>query len=428
MAIFLMFYLCGAIENTPIILDSTIYSIDVEKREVTQLAFHELIINYVSEEFLYLLTPRHLYKIDIDNLVVTDNVPLPFRFNDLSIMNGEVILISMNEIVMLDKTHLSFKGGIGIERGDYRQIIPSQSMSVSGENHYVSLITDTETESIFKIFDLDNGRLTKKMTVPKVRVIAHNAIDNTLASLDVNNNLTVYDMQLNTQKVLHLDIISNSFAHCGDDYIVSNREGIFLVNSNGKVIDFQPLAIDEHCCRNKYLFVVNNGIVQIDSLTLRIKRRNEIEKNLVKLFHFDPLNTTIAMDVDYNFYVLDDEDSRLRPIKKRITVLEEIEAPVHGADSVWYFQVGAFVNQKYAIELYDSLRQSNIPVFIDSTDFYRIKFGGFEDKINAMKLIEEINLHGWFVFQQKIKREKREEFYVGSKKYIVEDGVIRRKE
>ncbi|UCG91520.1 MAG: SPOR domain-containing protein, partial [candidate division WOR-3 bacterium] len=301
-----------------------------------------------------------------------------------------------------------------------------QSMTPSGENHYVLLITDTERESIFKIFDLQNGRLIKKMVVPKVLVLAPNPVDNTLASLDINNNLIVYDVQLNKKKVIHPDIESNSFTHCGDGYLMSNREGIFLLNSNGKVIDFQPLALDEHWCTDKYLFVVKNGIVHVDSLTLRIKKRNQINKKLIKLFHVDFMNNVIALDNDDNFYVLEDGFSWLRPMEKREAVLKEIEVPVSSVDSLWYFQVGAFVNQQHAIALYDSLRQSNIPVFIDSSDLYRVKFGGFKDKMNAMNLITEIRLHGWFVFQQKMRLGKREEFYVGAQKYILEEGIIQK--
>lgn len=426
MVIFIILHLCCAIENTPIILDSTIYSIDVENSEVTQLTLHENVIDYVSEDFLYLLTSRHLYKIDMNNLLILDNVPLPFRFNDLGIMNGDVILISMNEIVSLDKMHLSFKRGIGIERGDYRHITLPQSMTPSGENHYVLLITDTERESIFKIFDLKNGRLIKKMAVPKVLVVAYNAVDNTLASLDINNNLIVYDVQLNKKKVIHPDIKSNSFTHCGDGYLMSNREGIFLLNSNGNVIDFQPLALDEHYCADKYLFFVKNGIVYVDSLTLRIKKRNQVNKELIKLFHIDSMNNFIALDTDDNFYLLEDGFSWLRPMQKREAVLKKIELPVSSIDSLWYFQVGAFENQGHALALYDSLRQNNIPVFIDTSDLYRIKFGGFKDKMNAMKLITEMRLHGWFIFQQKMRLGKREEFYVGTQKYILEEGVIQR--
>ncbi len=207
---------------------------------------------------------------------------------------------------------------------------------------------------------------------------------------------------------------------------MSNREGIFLLNSNGKVIDFQPLALDEHCCTDKYLFVVKNGIVHVDSLTLRIKKRNQINKKLIKLFHVDSMNNVIALDNDDNFYVLEDGFSWLRPMEKREAVLKEIEVPVSSVDSLWYFQVGAFVNQQHAIALYDSLRQSNIPVFIDSSDLYRVKFGGFKDKMNAMNLITEIRLHGWFVFQQKMRLGKREEFYVGAQKYILEEGIIQK--
>jgi hypothetical protein len=68
----------------------------------------------------------------------------------------------------------------------------------------------------------------------------------------------------------------------------------------------------------------------------------------------------------------------------------------------------------------------NIPVFVDSTDFYRVTLGGFSDKASALRIIEEFNLQGWFVLQKKIEREGRLSFFVGSDRYIFENGAIRK--
>jgi len=415
-----------AVENAPIIIDSTIYAMDFNTKEVTQLELNENIINFAAEEFLYILTAHHLYKIDIKNLEIVDNIPLPFRFNDLSIINEEIVLISMNEIVSLDKKHLSFKSGIGIERGDYYQIVSLQSSNVSGKNRYTYLINDTEVESIIKIFDLGSGKLIKKMSVPRVLLFTYDDEDNTLTTLDVNNNLILYDVQLNKKKVINLKFKGRSFTQCGDGYVVYNREGMFLVNNEGRLIDFQPLIIDENGYGDKFFFLVEDGIVHVDPLTFRIKKVGRVDKKLTRLFHIVSMRYIIVVDAENNFYILDNESLQLEPLAMRETLFKEMVSSTLGTDSLWYFQLGAFENHKNALAVYDSIRQNNIPAFIDSSDFYRIKLGGFKDKTSAMELIKRAHLYGWFIFQQKINVKGHEEFYVGAEKYIFEEGIIKK--
>jgi hypothetical protein len=116
----------------------------------------------------------------------------------------------------------------------------------------------------------------------------------------------------------------------------------------------------------------------------------------------------------------------MNPIVEREAVIEEIIPRVVSTDSLWYLQVGAFVSYDNAVDMYNRIRQNNIPVFIDSTNLYRIKFGGFQDKISAMEIAKKNDLNGWFVFQKKIEQKGFLKFYLGLEKYSLENGIIKK--
>jgi hypothetical protein len=418
--------LSGAIEHTPIIIDSTIYSIDCTSREVVQLALHENITSSVTEEFLYALTPHHLYKIDTKNLVIVDNIPLPFRFIDIGILHDEIILVSMNEIVSLDKKRLSFKGGIGIERGDYRQIIPPQAMNSPSNQPCMYLVTDIGEKSIIKMLNITTGAVIRELHVPKILAYTIDTASQTMTTLDSENTLRSYDFQLTRQATIRLPVPARSFIQCRDGYIVYTQTGLFFIDTIGSVIDFQPIPFDEQCQGDNYTFLLDGAIVRVDSLTLRVKEVSRINRNTKRLLYSRSNNRIIVVDAENDFYILDDGSLGMRCTVTPATYLERITSPPLGLDSLWYIQLGAFIYHDNAATLCDSIARLNIPAFVDSTDLYRVKVGGFKDKTAAAEFIMRAGFNGWLVFQEKFDMTKPTVFYIDSQKFIAEDGIIRK--
>lgn len=409
----------------PIIIDSIIYTVDVHKMELKEQILTGSVIDYSMDDYLYVLTNRYLYKIDHKHLAINDRIPLPQRFNYLTTNNENIILITTDEIVIIDKTNLAFKRGIGIERGDYRPIIPSQQLNILEENHVIHLITDTETKTIIKILDLNNGSLLKKVCVNRILSYEYDPKNKTLTTFDIDNRLIVYDIYLNKKRVLNLEFDVKWFIKYENGFIIYNNYGVFFVNSSGELIDFQAIAIKQNRTSNNFILLTEKSIVYLDSLTFRPKRILRSNKKIVKLFLTDHPNYAIAIDTNYNFYFIDINCMTMNPVVEREAVIEEVIPRVASTDSLWYFQVGAFINYDNAVTMYNSIRQNSMPVFIDSTDLYRIKFGGFQDKITAMEIVEKTDFNGWFIFQRKIEQKGSMEFHVGLDKYIFEDGIIK---
>jgi len=410
----------------PLIIDSTIYTVDVHKMEVRKQTLAEDIIDYSLDDFLYVLTHRYLYKIDHKHLSINDRIPLPQRFNYLSTNNENILLITTDEIVIIDKANLAFKTGVGVERGDYRPLISRQQLNISEQNQVIHLISDTQTKTIIKIFDLNDGRLVKKVSVNRILCYEYNPEKTTVATLDIKNRLTVYDIYLNKKRVIDLKFDCKWFSKHENGYIVYSECGIFFVNKYGNLIDFQAIAIKQNKSSEKFILLTENSIVYLDSLTLRPKRIFQHDKKIIGLFQTDHSNYTVAIDTNHNLYFIDINGMTMNPIVEREAVIEEIIPRVVSTDSLWYLQVGAFVSYDNAVDMYNRIRQNNIPVFIDSNNLYRIKFGGFQDKISAMEIAKKNDLNGWFVFQKKIEQKGFLKFYLGLEKYSLENGIIKK--
>ncbi|MCK4756016.1 hypothetical protein KAS56_03690, partial [candidate division WOR-3 bacterium] len=239
----------------PIIIDSIIYTVDVHKMELKEQILTGSVIDYSMDDYLYVLTNRYLYKIDHKHLAINDRIPLPQRFNYLTTNNENIILITTDEIVIIDKTNLAFKRGIGVERGDYRPIIPSQQLNILEENHVIHLITDTETKTIIKILDLNNGSLLKKVCVNRILSYEYDSKNKTLTTFDIDNRLIVYDIYLNKKRVLNLEFDVKWFSKYENGFIIYNKYGVFFVNSSGELIDFQAIAIKQNRTSNNFILL-----------------------------------------------------------------------------------------------------------------------------------------------------------------------------
>ncbi len=412
----------------PLVIDSAIYTIDIPRMEVIEQTLVGTAIDYSIDDFLYILTNRYLYKIDYEHLSINDRIPLPQRFNYLTTDSKNIILITTDEIIIIDKYNLAFKKGIGIERGDYRPIIPPRQLNTSEKDRIIHLIAESGKNSIMKIFDLNNGRLKRKATVRRVLSYEFNPQKRTLTTLDINSNLTVYDINLRKKEVFELDFDGKWFSCHENGYLVYSREGIFSVNASGKLVDFQPVPIDGNSMDEKFILSTEHGIMHLDSLTLRPKRFYRNDRKILHLFQIrtEDLHYIVTLDNHSDFQAINVNTMESTPIEKKKMIIEEREPTVVSTDSLWYFQLGAFAHYDNALEVYNNFMQKTIPVIIDSADLYRVKFGGFRDKLTGIDIVENINCNGWFVFQKKLERQDLTEFYVGSQKYIFEDGIIKR--
>ncbi len=417
-----------ATANHPLIVDSLIFTVDIEQMEAKEQAVSGTIIDYCIDDFLYVLTSRALYKLDLIFLRIEDHIPLPQRFNYLTVNSVELILITTNEIVIIDKHNFAFKRGIGIEYGDYRPMTRcNRAISEKGMN-LIYLVVDSGRKSILKIFDLKSGELRRKLTVDKVVDIHYNKETQRFITLDINNSLTTYDIMLKKKTSVRLQFQGRWFDMFQHGYVVYNQHGIFFVNQSGKVIDFQAITSPEKSSNDKFILLTNKGIVFLDSLTLRPRGFFHVTQRIKRLLtiHAPYTQYVIVLDGHYHLRAINMASMEIQSLVKKKVIAKEaaLIAPAR-LDSLWYFQLGAFANYENAVELYNSVKNS-IPVFIDSTDLYRVKIGGFHDKMSAIEIMSGSDLDGWFLFHGKIEQPDTVQFSVDAQKYVLENGIIRK--
>ena len=415
----------------PLILDSIIYSVDLSKMELREQTITGSIIDYSLDDHLYVLTSRYLYKIDPDFLKIKDRIPLPQRFNYITMNLEHIILIANGEIILLNKNNLAFETGIGIEYGDYRPLTTANH-TISNSKNMLHLIASSEGKSVMKVFDLVTGRLLKKRTTDELRAYEYAADKNLITILNSKNKLIAYDMKLNEKNRLNLGIPGDTFISYSNGFLIYNSEGVFFITKKGDIIDFQPLSITTEEIVERFLFIIDHGIVYLDSLTLRPKTIFENEMYYSKLFKVQSEGSdySIALDQNKNFHLLDLHAMTSTSMTKAQDKMQERTpelAPIT-TDSLWYFQVGAFSSYDNAHQMFNELWQRNIPVLIDSTDLYRIKLGGFYDKLMAISIVEQLMLDGWFLYQNKKGHVQNHEFLVGQDRYVLKNGVIMRSE
>ncbi|GAH41121.1 unnamed protein product [marine sediment metagenome] len=311
-----------------------------------------------------------------------------------------------------------------IKRKDHKSLLNQWAMQKQYEIYYK--VCKEQGPPHRKIFYIHLYVNKKKVSVNRILCYEYNPEKTTVATFDIKNRLTVYDIYLNKKRVIDLKFDCKWFSKHENGYIVYSECGIFFVNKYGNLIDFQAIAIKQNKSSEKFILLTENSIVYLDSLTLRPKRIFQHDKKIMGLFQTDHPNYTVVIDTNYNFYFIDINGMTMNPIVEREAVIEEVIPRVVSTDSLWYLQVGAFVSYDNAVDMYNRIRQNNIPVFIDSTNLYRIKFGGFQDKISAMEIAKKNDLNGWFVFQKKIEQKGFLKFYLGLEKYSLENGIIKK--
>ena len=407
-----------------IVTDSSLYTVDIEQSMAAEIDFQEPIIDYITDNFLYLSTEHYLYKIDPSTSVLIDKTPLPMRFNYLLLKDQEILLIATDEIIILDRTNLAFKSGIGIEYGDHRPVLKNQTLQPAINKNHIYLMTDAGQKSTIRIIDLRSGRLIKKKSVDRIKGLEYDPVARTFYALNTKNNIVLYDRTMTKKHTITLPVRANSFAKHSAGYLLFSDQGIFLVNPNGKIIDFQTLP-GRHDRRGALLWS-RDGIFNLDTTVLRPSDWLENDHNIDKFIPLAGMHHQVGFDNKNNTYLMNLRPLAARPMEKYRTHLTAASPVITRADSLWYLQLGAFSSSDNAFTSYNLLRDNGIPVFVDSTDLYRIKFGGFTDKFVALNIIERLDLDGWFTFEYTVPSTNSEEFYVGTEKYVIQDGIVRK--
>ncbi len=413
----------------PLVVDSLIFTVDIEKMVAAEQTVSGNIIDYCTDDFLYVLTGHALYKIDCAFLTIEDNIPLPQRFNYLIVDNDDIILTTTNEIVVIDKHNFAFKRGIGIEYSDYQPITILHRASSEKMYSVICLLVDSGKKSILKLLDLNSGRLRKKIRVDKIVSFYYDQGASRLITLNVNNRITTYDMYLKEKSSFELPLDGTWFSKFQHGYIVHSPQGIFLVSQSGKVIDFQAGSFDATSRGDELILLGEVGISFLDPLTLRPKGFLRYNHGITKVLAIQSLHAkhAIVVDAHYHLYAIDIATMGIQSVREKKTIAKETALRVPArTDSLWYFQLGAFAKYENAVEMYTDFRYNSIPVLIDSVDLYRVIFGGFRDKMNAIEIIDKLDLVGWFLFHKKIEQPETIQFSVDTENYILEDGIIKK--
>ncbi len=396
----------------PLILDSTILSINTADRTAERLSLNEEIIDYVPDTALYVLTEHNLYKINPRHLKIMDHIPLPVRFNYFKVDQEDIALISSNEIVVLKTKNLNYKMGIGVDYADYQPLLI--------QHNIIYLKVDTEKRSIIKKFDLRTGHLIKKLVTSRIQQWRYDTLNQRFIFLDINNRIMIINRNLKKEKTIKLKFDTNGFIPLRYGLLLFHPQAVSTVDKNGLLIDFQPLPAQmEH---KDLIFYNKDIIINLDSLTIRIKRRFENRFQITDLYHLNHPGYAIGINKDNKFFFLRNDTSAFLPLSIREIALAQAAYPEPKADSLWYIQIGAFSILNYAQHLRQKFLEQGIPVFIDSSGLYRVKLGGFRKKEDAVAFIETTHIQGWIVLDKILGSKSNIDFNINKKKEIIEKG------
>lgn len=404
------------------VVDSTLYHVDIEHETVDEINFPETIIDYVTADFTYIVTPDCLYKIDPARAQIIDRTPLPLRFNHVLLREAEIILISTDEIIMLDRANLAFKSGIGIERGDHRPLVHNQTFAGIHGNASIILLSDDGLRSTLRMVDLESGRTIARLTVDQIIDVVYYPQDRMFIALEEEGNLVIFDHLLKMRKRLPLHFKAIVLARWNDDLYVVSDHGVFFMTKDGTLIDFQPLPSVRSICGPA--IVTDDTIFWLDALTFRVYGWLQNVDRITRLLQDAGSDRLVGIAPDGEMYLIENTPGRAPRLRNYRRELAQVASSTPRADSLWYVQLAAFSDPANALLMYEEFRNDGIPVFVDTADLYRIKFGGFTDKPAALDIVEAMNLDGWLVFQPRKYRDESAVFYVGVEKFIVNKGIV----
>jgi len=416
--------------HSPFAVDSTIFTVDIPNSVIREQKLHSAIIDYCLDDFLYVLTKRNLYKIDPDDLHIIDRTILPQTYTSMCVNNSKVLLIAAGEIVILAKSHLAYESGIGIKHGDLRPLVSPQGRTIASDEVSLYVIEDRGSESLLKIIDLNNGNVRKVLKTAKIMDYMYSVTDRTFTTLDIQDHLLTYDLSLKRTASTPLPMAVEWFLENKSGFWTGTHSGVYLISSKGSLIDLQPLMEQSTRSYEDFIFVINQNIVCLDSLTLRTHTIVPNDRHITRFFSVGHPSFVIGMDEQSQFYFIHTPTMNIHPRVTYESITTEIQprmVPME-RDSLWYLQIGAFSNAANAITLHAEMRARAIPVFIDTAEVYRVKLGGFYDKQLGIFVADNLNINGWFSLQNKILNHEYVHFFVDQMQFVLKDGIITRSE
>jgi hypothetical protein len=414
--------------HSPFAADSTIYAADVAHLTIREQKLHSSIIDYCLDDFLYVLTKRYLYKLDPDDLHIKDRTILPQTYSSMCTNASKILLMSAGEIVILAKSHLAYESGIGIRYGDFRPLVSPQGRTIAPDETSLYMIEDEGTESILKIIDLNTGGVRKKLKTSKITAYRYDISNRTLTTIDAKNHLQTYDLAFRNLKTTPLPVTPEWFLSNRLGFWLGSRSGVFMIRNNGTLIDLQPLLTISNRSYEDFIFITDQDIVTLDTLTLRVKTIVPNVMHISRLFSVDHPSYVIGMDENQRFYFIQTTTMEIHPRAEHKTIPMEIPPALIPLeqDSLWYLQIGAFSNPDNALHLYQEFRDRAIPVFIDTGEVYRVKLGGFPDKQLGIYIADRLNINGWFSLRDKIFNTEFVDFFVDKERFLLKNGMITR--
>ena len=404
------------------VLDSTIYYVDIERGVVDEIEFSEAIIDYVADDFVYVVTQDYLYKIDAGRALIIDKAPLPLRFNYILLRRYEIILISTDEIIVLDRGNLAFKSGIGIERGDHRPIVKNQSLVGLPGQPRIILMSEAGAHNTIRSVDIGSGRTTARVTVRPIKDAVYDHQNSNFIMLEQGQTLLILNPQMKIQHRANLGFDARRLVTRDEDLYVFSDDGVFLLMKKGRLIDFQPLTGIHSICKS--IILTDDGVFWLDSLTFRISEWLQNHDHMTQLYADVSSDRIIGIDVHDEMHLIEKSPGCVLKLTNHRRDLAQNLPASPRVDSLWYLQLAAFTDPSNARQMYEEFREKDIPVFIDTADLYRIKFGGFTDKPLALDLQEKMELDGWLVFEPRKYGDNSDVFYVGVERFVIDKGIV----
>lgn len=413
---------------SPFAIDSTIYAVDINKTAIREQTVHGVIIDYCVDDFLYVLTKRYLYKLNPDNLFIVDRTLLPQTYTSMCTNKTKVLLIAAGEIVILAKSHLAYETGIGMVYSDIRPLVSPQGRTIAPDETSLYLVEDHGSNSILKILDLTSGSIKKTLRIPRVTWYTCDVKTNTFTTLDVQDRITTYDLNLSKIATTKAPFTIERFQSQATGFWIRTYSGIYLITGKGTIVDFQPLINSVERSFDDFIVVTEQEIVRLDSLTLRAYSVAPNAVGITRLFHIDHPLFVIGMDRNHRFHFIHTSTLNIQPRIQHESITMEIipqTTPVKH-DSLWYLQLGAFTNIDNALQMHEAYRSQTLPVFIDTADMYRVKLGGFSDKQMGVFIADALYLNGWLSLQGRTAIDEYVEFFVDHERFVLVNGLITR--
>ncbi|OGC43317.1 hypothetical protein A2Y85_05230 [candidate division WOR-3 bacterium RBG_13_43_14] len=402
--------------------DSTIYQLDRLKTALYSRPINTP-IDYVVDDYLYVLTRRQLIKINANTLKFADHLPLPYQFSYLLITPLYLGLVTSNEIVLVERKNLSYTASVGMEAGDYKPLIKDY-VSLNLPGNRIIICRDRGNKSILLSIDAQTGEIKRKTTVNRITASYYSKTEKNFYFFDISKHLQIYDQDLRKKTSKNTGIVVSKTSPDPSGLIIEGNEYLSLMNYDGKIFDYQPVPSSSKTNINIMALIHDKRIILIDALTIRPMNIsfNACWRDIIYIN--DP-DFFIAIDTLQMFYLISIPtlETRPLPLKKPVPYISEPPVAVEPA-VLWYIQVGAFASRDNAERLQQSLQQRDLPAMVEENDMFRVKIGGFTDKETARYFIEAANTTGWLVLQPKIKSTENIGFSLNSENYRFNDGII----